>query len=91
MNQRIYLPQISFRARVRPDQIRRIFESMIAFLEEGDTVVIPGFGTFRRVWHPQEERLFPPTGETLQVPARYKLKFAPSTKLHAQWKGKLRG
>lgn len=52
-----------------------------AAMEEGETVSIPGVGTFRAVERAARTARNPRTGEPVQVPARKALVFKASSKL----------
>jgi nucleoid DNA-binding protein len=44
-------------------------------LEEGSSITLPGFGTFRQVIIPSRDIKHPSTGEILHVPNRKKIGF----------------
>jgi nucleoid DNA-binding protein len=72
MNQKVRVRHLAQRAQMGVDEVQRVFDVMLAFLEEGDRIVIPGFGWFRREVRPE----------------RVRIKFSTSRTLKAQWKEK---
>ena len=58
-----------------------ILESMMEKLNEGDRVVVQGFGSFKVNKYKARLAKKPLTGEMIQLPARYKLSFHPGKEL----------
>jgi DNA-binding protein HU-beta len=55
--------------------IQDVFGAVSSVLERGDTVSIPGFGTFKRDFRDTREARNPRTGETVTVQGRHVIKF----------------
>ena len=58
-----------------------ILESMMEKLNEGDRVVVQGFGSFKVNQYKARLAKKPLTGEMIQLPVRYKLSFHPGKEL----------
>lgn len=52
----------------------------------GEKVVLPGFGTFHRVWSPPRSGRNPKTGRLVQLHPRYHARFSPGTTLQTRLK-----
>lgn len=55
--------------------------SITEALTRGDRITLPGFGTFKLVETAARTGRNPQTGEPIDIPAKRKVKFAPSDKL----------
>lgn len=65
------------------DEVRWFFDSIARGLTEGDEVRIHGFGSFKTSQRAARVGRNPRTGESVNVPARRVVRFAPSTTLTA--------
>jgi integration host factor subunit beta len=62
---------------------RDLLKSAVALVneklvEDGDRIILRGFGTFSLKLHPERVRKNPRTGADVECPARMALKFKPS-------------
>lgn len=55
--------------------VGRVFEAMRKALEDGDKVVVQGFGSFHVVMRKSKPGRNPRTGEPVQIPPRRRVKF----------------
>ncbi|MDC7241072.1 MAG: HU family DNA-binding protein [Spirochaetales bacterium] len=58
-----------------------LFDIIIRELKKDDTFSIFGFGTFRKSFVPLSTARNPQTGETINVPPHYRVKFSPAGKV----------
>lgn len=63
------------------DLVRNLFDTISDVLSEGNEVHIHRFGSFRTSERPARTGRNPRTGESIRVPARKVVRFAPSTTL----------
>ncbi len=63
------------------DLVRSFFDTISEALSRGEEVHIHRFGAFRTSERPARTGRNPRTGETIKVPARKVVRFAPSTTL----------
>jgi nucleoid DNA-binding protein len=61
--------------------VRATLDVLAKAVSSGDAVRISNFGTFSRVLRAETVRRNPQTGETVNVPAHYVVKFAPTGRL----------
>lgn len=69
------------------DEVRWFFDTISGALKSGEEVRIHGFGTFRTAQRAARMGRNPRTGESVKVPARRVVRFAPSTTLSGSLKG----
>ena len=69
------------------DEVRWFFDTIASALESGDEVRVHGFGSFRTAQRAARLGRNPRTGESVKVPARRVVRFAPSTTLTSALKG----
>jgi len=85
MNKKELIERLSKEMTMSKNQTTIVFEEMFAamskILAEGETVSIPNFGKFEVYEAPAKKARNPKTGETVDVPAKNKLKFRPSNNL----------
>lgn len=66
-------------------QARRAVDSMLAHisgaLQNGESVTLNGFGTFKRVHRKARQGIHPRTGERIKVKARMAARFTPGSRL----------
>ncbi|HRY29811.1 MAG TPA: HU family DNA-binding protein [Elusimicrobiota bacterium] len=55
--------------------VNRVFDSMRKALQEGDKVVVQGFGSFHVVMRKSKPARNPRTGEPVTIPPRRRIKF----------------
>jgi len=63
------------------EAINSVFENIASTLEKGDTISLPGFGSFKVVDRPAREGRNPATGEKIQIAASKAVKFTPGAGL----------
>lgn len=68
------------------DEVRWFFDALAKGLTGGDEIRIHGFGSFRTSQRGPRVGRNPRTGESVNVPARRVVRFAPSTTLTAALK-----
>jgi DNA-binding protein HU-beta len=68
------------------DEVKWFFDTISGALTGGDEVRIHGFGSFKTAQRAARTGRNPRTGESVQVPARRVVRFAPSTTLSAALK-----
>jgi DNA-binding protein HU-beta len=56
--------------------LQALVELTVASVRKGDTVKIPGLGTFRKVQTKARMGRNPQTGEAIKIPARKKVRFS---------------
>lgn len=61
-----------------------LFEIIIRELQNDDSFSLFGFGTFKKIYVAPNKGRNPQTGETIYVPAHYRIKFSPAGKLAAR-------
>lgn len=61
--------------------VNKVFEAMRKALEDGDKVVVQGFGSFHVVMRKSKPARNPRTGEPVQIPPRRRVKFKMSKEL----------
>ena len=69
------------------DEVTWFFDTISTSLEKGDEVRIHGFGAFKTANRAARVGRNPRTGESVKVPARRVVRFAPSTTLSSALKG----
>ncbi len=69
------------------EEVRWFFTHISESLTCGSEVRIHGFGAFRTMHRPARTARNPRTGDSVKVPARRVVRFAPSTTLSAALKG----
>lgn len=65
------------------DEVKWFFDTISTALTSGDEIRIHGFGSFKTAQRAARIGRNPRTGESVQVPARRVVRFAPSTTLNA--------
>ena len=55
--------------------VNRVFDAMRKALQDGDKVVVQGFGSFHVVMRKSKPARNPRTGEPVQIPPRRRVKF----------------
>jgi DNA-binding protein HU-beta len=82
-----FINELAQAAHLTKAQADRAFEATIALIEDnlvkGDTITFTGFGSFRKEFREAHIGRNPQTGDQLQVPAKYVVKFKPSKNLKA--------
>ena len=63
--------------KVAGETIRAVFQGISSALDEGNSVSIMGFGTFKVVERAAREGRNPRTGEKIQIPQYKTVKFTP--------------
>jgi nucleoid DNA-binding protein len=63
--------------------VNRIFAAMGRALQEGDKVVVQGFGSFHVVMRKSKPARNPRTGEAVRIPPRRRVKFKMGKELSA--------
>jgi DNA-binding protein HU-beta len=69
------------------EEIRWFFETISEALQKGDEVRIHGFGAFKTQQRAARMGRNPRTGESVKVPARKVVRFAPSSSLSSSLRG----
>jgi nucleoid DNA-binding protein len=63
--------------------VNKVFEAMRRALQEGDKVVVQGFGSFHVVMRKSKPARNPRTGDPVQIPPRRRVKFKMGKELSA--------
>jgi len=87
MNERISIEvlseRIALRVNIETEKIKRFIHCLFNLIKnevnEDEKITIHNFGTFRKKWIEQTERLNPKTREKIMVPAHYKFYFSPAS------------
>ena len=61
------------------DVVKATFEAIAEIVAEGDDISIPHFGKFERIHKEARLGRNPQTGETIEIPSRYSVKFKASS------------
>ena len=69
------LAELGKEAGVKKDVVEEIFNSILILVEDGDKVIIRGFGTFARTTSEARTGRNPMTGASVEIPAKSKLHF----------------
>ena len=59
------------------EAVDEIFKSIVGSLQDGERVVIPGFGTFSISERGERQGRNPKTGESMTIPASKSVRFKP--------------
>jgi len=63
------------------EAVNAVIEGIASTLEKGDTISLPGFGSFKVVEKSAREGRNPATGEKIQIAASRAIKFTPGAPL----------
>ena len=91
MNNKDFIKELSQRTGYSKEDTEKLVQSMTNFIgdnleEEGDSLVIPAFGTFSVNMHRERVVTNPVSGQRMLVPPKYVLGFRPSQVIREQLK-----
>lgn len=82
MNKKELGKELAKRAELTPKKANHVINELISiikeYLEQGDTIRLVGFGTFKVVERKERKGRNPQTGEEILIPAKRVPKFVPA-------------
>lgn len=83
MNNKEFIAELSHRCGYTQDATQRlaraVIESMAAKFDEGESILVPAFGTFELKNRMERVVVNPSTGQRMMVPPKIVLNFKPTT------------